>query len=340
MKKRILYIGNKLANKGNTITSIETLGEFLIKDGYSVLTVSSINNKLLRLLDMLWQTFTNSNSKDIVLIDTYSTQNFYFAVCVAKMCRVCNLEYIPILRGGNLPFRTEKSPKLSQKLFKGAKTNIAPSHYLLNAFKEKGYTNLTYIPNTIEIKCYPFLERNKIHANLLWVRSFSEIYNPKLALEIIEKLVAQNIEVNLCMVGPEKDGSLKECQEIVAQKKLPVTFTGLLSKKEWIDLSKDYDLFINTTNFDNTPVSVMEAMALGLPVISTDVGGIPYLIENNKTGILVPPNDEQAFVKAIIDLLFNSDKTKTLSNKARLKVESFDWEEVKGLWNEVLSNEK
>ncbi len=338
MKKRILYIGNKLANKGNTITSIETLGEFLVKDGYSVLTVSSINNKLLRLLDMLWQTFTNRNSKDVVLIDTYSTQNFYFAVGVAKMCRVFKLEYIPILRGGNLPFRIEKSPQKSQKLFKGAKTNIAPSHYLLNAFKEKGYSNLTYVPNTIELKKYPYKKRETIKLNLLWVRSFSEIYNPQLALEIVEKLVAQNIQVSLCMVGPEKDGALRDCQEIVAQKKLPVTFMGLLSKEKWIDLSKDFDLFINTTNFDNTPVSVIEAMALGLPVISTNVGGIPYLVEHGKTGVLVSPNNSQAFVDEIQVLFNNPSKAIEISKNARIAVEKFDWEKVKKLWDEVLND--
>jgi glycosyltransferase involved in cell wall biosynthesis len=334
VKKKLLYIGNKLSSKG-TVTTIETLSNLLSSEGYVVVSVSSIQNKIVRLLDMLWSTFKYRNKVDVVLIDTYSTQNFYYAVAIAKLCRSLKIPYLPILHGGNLPQRLVNSPKLSQKLFKGAKTNITPSHYLLNAFKEKGYTNLTYIPNTIEIKCYPFLERNKIHANLLWVRSFSEIYNPKLALEIVEKLVAQNIEVNLCMVGPEKDGSLKECQEIVAQKKLPVTFTGLLSKKEWIDLSKDYDLFINTTNFDNTPVSVIEAMALGLPVISTNVGGIPYLIEHGKTGVLVSPNNSQAFVDEIQVLFNNPSKAIEISKNARIAVEKFDWEVVKGLWNNV-----
>ena len=171
---------------------------------------------------------------------------------------------------------------------------------------------------------------------MLWVRSFSKIYNPKLALEVIEKLVAQNVKVILSMVGPEKDGSLKECQEIVAQKKLPIIFTGLLSKKEWINLSKDYDLFINTTNFDNTPVSVIEAMALGLPVISTNVGGIPYLIENGKTGVLVPPNDSQVFVDEIEAIYNNPSKTMKLSKNARRSVENFDWEVVKEKWIEVL----
>ncbi len=337
MKKRLLYIGNQLSKEGSTVTSIETLGNLLISEGHIVKTASSIKNKPLRMFDMLWKTFTNRNKVDIVLIDTYSTQNFYFAVGVARICRFFRIPYIPILRGGNLPYRLKKSPKLSQKLFTGAKTNVAPSNYLLEAFKKEGYTNLTYISNTIEIKNYHFKLRNNIKPKLLWVRSFTELYNPLLAIEIIEALVKKNIDVALCMVGPEKDGSMEKCQQLAKQKNLPITFTGLLKKEAWITLSKEYDLFINTTNFDNTPISVIEAMALGLPVISTNVGGLPYLIEHNKTGILVPPNDVAVFVEAITQLLSNSEKTEQLSKNARIAVELFDWEVVKGEWGKVIS---
>lgn len=335
--KQILYIGNKLSKSGSNITSIETLGAFLKNEGYGVITASSKKNKVLRLFDMLFSTLKHSKKVSHVLIDTYSTQNFYYAVLVAKLCRMLKVYYIPILRGGMLPSRLEKSPKLCKKLFKGAKVNIAPSMYLFEAFKTQGFSNLKYIPNTIEIKNYDFLLRKKVQANLLWVRSFSEIYNPTLAIKIVEKLIEKGIDVKLCMVGPDVGGFLEKCKRIVEEKKLPISFTGKISKEEWISLSKGYDVFINTTNFDNTPVSVIEAMALGLPVISTNVGGIPYLIDDENTGILVQPNDENLFVEKIIDLINHSLKAENLSVNARNLVESFDWEKVKTKWDIVLS---
>ncbi len=337
MKKRILYIGNKHSNSGKTLTAIDTLSASLIEEKYEVYTASSIHNKVFRLLGMLFKTLQLRKKVDVVLIDTYSTQNFYYAVGVAKLCRVFNIPYIPILHGGNLPTRLKKSSRLSQKLFKGAKTNVSPSSYLMEAFKKEGYTNLTYIPNTIEINNYPFLLRKEIKPKLLWVRAFSKIYNPMLALNIVEELLKKNITVSLCMVGPEKDGSLAACKRIAQQKKLPITFTGKLEKKEWIALSSAYDLFINTTNLDNTPLSVMEAMALGIPVVSTDVGGLPFLINHKKTGILVPPNNEHSFVEAIVNLLANPTLTASLSNNARTKVAEFDWEKVKYYWFRVLN---
>ncbi len=336
MKTRLLYIGNKLSKSGSTATLIETLGNFLKKEGYKVKSVSNIQNKGLRLLDMLWQTFVNRNKIDVVLIDTYSTQNFYYAVAVAKTCRFFKIPYIPILSGGNLPVRLKTNLKLSKKLFEKAKINIAPSNYLFEAFKKEGYTNLSYIPNTIEIKNYPFKSRKKITLKLLWVRSFSKLYHPKLALKIVEELQNKGYHVSLCMVGPEKDGSLQECKQLSEKKQLPITFTGMLTQKEWLKLSEKYDLFINTTNFDNTPVSVIEAMALGLPVVSTNVGGLPYLIENNKTGILVNPNDKEVFVKAILDLYHHPEKAIIIAQNARQKAEKFSWEIVKKKWNEIL----
>ncbi|PHS62086.1 MAG: glycosyl transferase family 1 [Flavobacterium sp.] len=336
MKKRLLYIGNNLSGKSKTATTIETLSTLLQEEGYEVVSASSIDNKLFRLIDMLWITFKNRNKVDLVLIDTYSTQNFQYALAVAKVCRVFKMPYIPILHGGNLPARLKKSPKQSKKLFANATTNIAPSNYLLEAFVKEGFTNITYIPNTIEIKNYPFLLREKVKAKLLWVRSFAELYNPFLAIEIVEELQKKNIEVSLCMVGPEKDGSLEKCKKLAKEKKLPITFTGILQKAAWIELSKEYDIFVNTTNFDNTPVSVIEAMALGLPIISTNVGGLPYLIEDKKTGILLVPNNVQVFVDAITNLISNPNKAAKLAKNAKTEVEQFDWDVVKEKWDEVL----
>lgn len=336
MKKKLLYIGNKLSNSKGTLTTIDTLSVLLKQEGYIVHSVSSIQNKVLRMLDMLFQTFKNRNKVDIVLIDTYSTQNFYYAVLVSRLCRIIKLPYIPILHGGNLPNRLKQSPNLSRKIFSFSKTNIAPSMYLFNAFSTEGYKNLFFIPNTIEIKNYPFLQRKKVSLKLLWVRAFAKLYHPMLAIKIIEQLIEKGFDASLCMVGPEKDGTLAACKFTAEKKKLPVTFTGKLDKLEWISLSKEYDIFINTTNFDNTPVSVIEAMALGLPVISTNVGGLPFLIKTNQTGILVPPNNTKVFVDTIVELYNAPEKVSFLSKNARAKAVSFDWQKVKHQWNDIL----
>src|SRR5690606_7803696 len=130
--------------------------------------------------------------------------------------------------------------------------------------------------------------------------------------------------ISLCMIGPEKDGSQKKCEEYAQKNNLPLTFTGKLTKKQWIDLSTEYDIFINTTNFDNTPVSVIEAMALGLPVVSTNVGGISYLLKEGEA-LLVPPNQVNEMATSVDKLLSDNELALIIAHNARKKAESFDW---------------
>jgi glycosyltransferase involved in cell wall biosynthesis len=334
--KNLLYIGNKLSKTGKTETTIQTLSDALRSEGYMVYAVSNKKNKLWRLLDMLLAILKCSKKVDCVLIDTYSTSNFYYAYLCSQFCRLLKLKYIPILHGGNLPNRLQNNPKLSKALFKNAYKNIAPSLYTQSNFEKHGVTNIVCIPNSIKLKNYPFKQRTYETVKLLWVRSFSEIYNPLLAIKILKSLLDEGLQASLCMVGPDNDGYLMKAKKYAKKLNIEVTFTGKLSKQAWIALSEDYNFFINTTNFDNMPVSVIEAMALGLPVISTNVGGMPYLIETNEDGILVNPNDVAAFVETIKRLQTNTDFTTNMALKARQKVKDFDWELVKKRWIRIL----
>jgi glycosyltransferase involved in cell wall biosynthesis len=334
--KNILYIGNNLSKTGKTQTTIESLSEHLRNEGYTVYTFSNKNNKIVRLFDMLLGILKKSRKTDYVLIDTYSTQNFYYAYLSSQLCRVLQLKYIPILHGGNLPNRLQNNPRLSKALFCHAYKNVSPSLYIKSEFEKKGYSNIVCIPNTIDISSYRYKQRSYETVNLLWVRSFSKIYNPLLVIKLLKALQDEGFKTTLCMVGPEGDGSLKEAQNLAKSMKVEVTFTGKLSKKEWINLSEDYNIFINTTNFDNMPVSVMEAMALGLPIISTNVGGMPFIIENGHNGILVNPNNIEKFVKSVKWIQSHPDEVKIMTKNARGNVEQFDNKLVMKKWYSLL----
>lgn len=334
--KQLLYIGNKLAGTGKTVTTIDTLSQLLAAEGYTVKTASSKSNKVLRLLDMLLAILKNAKTADYVLIDTYSTQNFYYAYLCSQLCSLLNLKYIPILHGGNLPNRLKSNPKLSKALFKKAYINVAPSKYTKSNFETLNYNNIICIPNAIEIDNYAFQNKTVDPVRLLWVRSFSDLYNPNLAIEILQILKAKGKDAELCMVGPDNDGALEKAKAFAKSLNVEVNFTGKLSKEKWIELSTNYNVFLNTTNFDNMPVSVIEAMALGFPVISTNVGGMPFLIEDSKEGILIEPNNADAFVNAIIELQSKPENVKTLTTNARKKVELYNWDTVKLQWFAIL----
>lgn len=331
--KRILYVGNHLSASGGNPSVAELMAPLLHVEGVDLHLVSARRNKVVRLLEMLWAVLRYGRREAPVLIDVYSTLNFYYAQWVAMGCRWLGIPYCCVLHGGNLPQRLLHNPRACRALFGGALRLAAPSGYLQRAFGEAGYA-VEVIPNFLDLSRYPFKERREVKPRLLWVRAFNEIYHPELAIEVLRQLRDWYPDAHLCMVGPDKDGSLARCRELAAQWGLEnaVEFTGRLSKADWIARSAGYDFFINTTRFDNVPVSVLEAMALGLVVVSTDVGGMPFLVDTGVDGILVPMDDATAFVAAIRQCGEDPARAHSLSVQARLKATRFDWERVKPLW--------
>jgi len=337
-KKRIIYIGNKLSKHGHTPTSIETLGERL-KANYNIIQASNKKFYFFRILDM-WGTILFSKNIDMVLIDTYSSWAFHYAWTCGLLCRFKNIDYLPILHGGNIPKKINQLKPLYWLYFYFAKKIIVPSGYLKEAVEKKLNFSVELIPNFIDLDKYPVLIKDYKTIRILWVRAFHQIYNPKLAVDILNTLIKNgNENCTLCMMGPEKDGSMIETKKYAKTLGIDrnIEFTGQLSKLEWIEKSKNYNIFINTSNFDNTPVSVMEAMALSFPVISTNVGGMSYIIDQNINGILLSPNNNSVFVDAITSLFSSPNRLLHISSNARSKAESWDWNNIELKWAKILS---
>lgn len=333
----IFYAGNILSKHGYTPTFIESLTP-KFSEHYSIISVSDKKNQIVRLADMITDFLKNKKKIKLVLIDSYSLRAFWFTYALAVLSRQYKIPYIPILRGGGYPERLQKSKKLCDYIFTNSARNISPSLYLKDQFEKCGYKT-DYIPNFINIKNYKFTERTSIKPTLLWVRSFDRTYNPLMAIEIIKLLKIKYPDAKLCMVGPDKDGSMNDVLKLTEKYGLTdsVVFTGKKSKREWAELSEQYDIFINTTDYDNHPVSVIEAMALGLPVVSTDVGGIPFLIEDERDGLLTKPGDAVKFTEKIEILIKDNALAKNISLNARKKAVEFDWERVKEKWFEVIN---
>lgn len=325
-----------MSQHGVSVTTIETLGPLLEKENFVVRYASSKKNMFFRMLDMLWSLLILRRKTNFILIDTYSTSSFWYAFFVSQLARFLQIKYIPILHGGDLPNRLKNNPLLCKMLFNNAYKNVAPSGYLLHHFELNGFSNTIYIPNTFEIDNYTYKERKVVFPHLLWVRSFARIYNPNMAIEVFKVIKNKYPEASLCMVGPDKDGCLEEAKLLAFNYGLDVAFTGKLTKREWIALSENYNVFISTTDFDNTPVSVMEAMALGLPVVTTNVGGIPFLLDDQADAILVEKGSVEQMVCAIERLCQEEALCQKLSKNARTKVARFDWQIVKEAWKNVL----
>jgi glycosyltransferase involved in cell wall biosynthesis len=96
------------------------------------------------------------------------------------------------------------------------------------------------------------------------------------------------------------------------------------------------DIFLNTANVDNTPVSVIEAMACGLCVVSTNIGGLPHLLADEQDSLLVQPDDQAVMATAVSRILRETGLAQRLSRNARAKAEQFDWSNILPQWETLL----
>ena len=318
----ILLIGNKLSNRGLNPTSIEKLEENL-SSNYSIRSASDKQSSFIRIIEMLSLVFLYRKICKLIIVDVFGTKAFYFSCLIIFYSKFKNIPVLPVFRGGSLPERYNKNTKLFKYIFNKTILVICPSPFLSDFFSSRKIKT-QIIHNYIDLKKYPFKYRERLKPELLWVRSIHSIYNPVMAIYVLKKILEYYPQARLSMVGPIKDNTIELINKLIfkwnLQKK--VTLTGKLEKKEWIELSKDFDIFLNTTNIDNQPVSVIEAMALGLPIVSTNVGGIPNLLTHNQTAKLVDKNNISAMVNGIRDYLSNPSNSLFISKNARELVEA------------------
>jgi len=181
------------------------------------------------------------------------------------------------------------------------------------------------------VQSYRFRQRSLPSPSLIWLRAFHHIYNPALAPAVVARLAGEWPGVRLTMHGPDKgDGSLEAARDTARQLGVEglIRIPGAVPKHIVPEVLATGDIFLNTTNFDNTPVSVLEAMACGLCIVSTDAGGIRHLLEDGKDALLTPRGDADAMANAVRRILTEPGLAARLSSNARRKAESFDWSVV------------
>ena len=334
----ILLIGNFLSSHGLNPTAIEDLATAL-SNRYEIKISSDKKNPFFRLLDMAMSVVNNRKRCQLIIVDVFSTYALTFSCLVIFLAKLFNIPYIPVLRGGYLPERYKKHPHIFNFLLSDARTIISPSEYLQESFQNNSFS-ITVVPNYIDLKKYSFKTRKKIKPHLLWVRSIHNIYNPLMAVHVLDGIKKKYPDARLCMVGPVKDNRVMEQLKILISRfelQDHVTFSGQLSKIEWVALSKNYDIFINTTDYDNNPVTLLEAMALGLPIVSTNVGGIPCLIDAAVTGLLVKVKDSDQMAEKINELISGKIDGYQIARNAREAVSHYDKNEIIKQWCQTIN---
>jgi glycosyltransferase involved in cell wall biosynthesis len=159
-----------------------------------------------------------------------------------------------------------------------------------------------------------------------------------MAIEVVAGLRDSGYDARLVMAGQDK-GLQAEAARYAGSLGLgdAIRFPGFLDMAGKAREGSAADIFINTNRVDNMPVAVVEACAMGLPVVATDVGGLGHLLTEGQDGLLVPDGDVMAMVSAVRRLLEDPDLAERLSIHGRQLAERSSWAQVRAQWEALFT---
>lgn len=335
-RPRICVCGNLLGRtSGYVTTQGQILADLLASEGYDVISTSSKIHRIPRLVDILLTVLSNRRSIDVLILEVYSGLAFVLADCVSLLCKTLNIPTIFVLHGGNLPTFAQRHPAWLKRVLSRACARVAPSSFLKEELGTYGFP-IRVIPNVVAGAGERISVEKESSPILLWMRSFHSIYNPQMALDAFAAIKRDFPNAKLVMAGADK-GLEAQVQASARGMGLgdSVRFPGFLDEKAKRYAMSVADIYLNTNRVDNVPVSVIEACAMGLPVIATNVGGLSHLISHGENGILVRDGDSGEMAEAVRALLNDADTRDRISRNAQLLAEKFSWSSVKKTWAQL-----
>jgi len=335
-----LLIGNFLSASGGVPAVGEELASELRSAGWQIHAASSRSSRWARLLDMVATVWRHRGCYQVAQVDVFSGRAFLWAWLVCWTLRRIAKPYVLMLHGGNLPAFARGRPRTVQRLLQSAAAITAPSAFMQHAMSPYA-RGVQVIPDGFRLQVYPFRLRRNPRPRLVWLRAFHEIYRPWQLPEVLALLANEFPDIQLNMIGPDRrDGSLARTRwaarvlNISERLHLP----GPVAKSQVPAELAKADIFLNTTTLESFGVSVLEAAALGLCIVSTNVGAIPTIWQDGHDALLVPPDDPDAMAQAVRRVLTEEGLAERLSRNARRKAQQFDWSVVLPRWEGVLAS--
>ncbi len=329
--KGLLFVGTFLSKNKGSLGASETLMSNLRKDGLNCLLSSRFENKIIRLTDIVLELIFGKWK--IVHVDVFSGSNFNIARVSTVIARILNKKVMLTLHGGMLPEFFKENSKMCTRIFNKSSVLTTPSIYLKTFFESKGFP-VNYIPNSIDLSKFNFNEIKPVgNLQMLWVRAFGDIYQPIMAIDVLNHLRNKYPLATLTMVGPDM-GLLEATKHYIKKLGLEdsVNIAGFIDNDVLKNYYHSHTVYINTTKYESFGVSVLEAASCGIPVVSNNVGEIPNLWQDSKEILICEINNPHDMARLVIKVFEDIELRKQLIGNARLKSENFSWDKIRERW--------
>ncbi len=205
-----------------------------------------------------------------------------------------------------------------------------PSEYLVRVLARFGL-QARAINNLIELDEFAFRERAHLRPVFLSNRNLETHYGVDLVLRAFALIQAEFPQASLTVAG---DGSQRSALETLSGELAlrNTKFIGRVGHERIAELYESADIYLNGSQIDNQPLSILEAFAAGLPVVTTDAGGIPDMVEDGATGFVISRDDYQGMAHRALQLLADPELAKEIATSALEQCEKYSWEAVREEW--------
>ena len=317
-------------------TAADQLAELLQHNNLQTITVSDQLGKIGRFTDTVGTIINRRKEYEIAIVPLYGGMMSYIWEAVSTvLLKLLGKKVILIIHGGSIPERMKQSPAKYLRSFKRADVIVCPSAFIQTVLSGYGVQSIL-IENVVQLKEYSFQNKTTFRPKLFWMRTLEDIYNPAMAVRVAGILSKKYPGFHMVMAGYDR-GLLQELKELATDLQVQdkIEFPGYISQQQKSQYASTHDIYVCTNLIDNAPVTFVEMMALGLPVVSTNIGGIPYMVKDGFNGLLVAPNDDEAMAAAIDSIIQNNQKGIELAKNGYEFSKKFDAAPVMQKWLKV-----
>jgi len=210
---------------------------------------------------------------------------------------------------------------------------VVPSAFLDGVFRDLGFKPVI-VPNIINLERFGLPKSGEADAppHGVVTRNLEPIYDIPTVLSAFSRILPHLPGARLTIAGSGPELARLEALAVELKIADAVRFAGRIDNEQIPALYASADLMINPSTVDNMPISILEAFASRVPVVSTDVGGVPFIAEHGRTALLVPARDPRQMAEAMLDLLVHKDKACRMSEAAREEVKQYAWQVIGAKW--------
>ncbi|MYM35015.1 glycosyltransferase [Duganella sp. FT94W] len=282
----------------------------------------------LRLPPYLWQLWRAAGRAQLLHVMANSGWSWHLQAAPAIwMGRLRGKGVVLNYRGGEAPAFLAGGATLVCFSLRRAHAVIVPSAYLARVFGEYGIS-AQIVPNIVNLQRFHPAHKPPGQARILIARHLEALYDHATALRAFA-LVRKHLphaQLTICGDGPERPHLQRLAEALQLQS--AVHFAGKTDNAAMPAHYQQADLALNPSLADNMPNSVLEAWASGVPVVSTNVGGVPDLIHDDTNGVLVPPADADAMARAMLAVLTDTSTARRLASAGLAAAQRCAWTRI------------